>query len=74
MQRQAKDGSKRGSEVPQSSETSQAHRQTLNPIVWASSRKWIVGDRRGGDGGGPSSIILLQHTAESASPSAAAAA
>lgn len=33
-------------------ETSQAHRQTLNPIAWAGSRKRIASDRGGGGGGG----------------------
>lgn len=35
-------------------ETSQAHRQTLNPIAWAGSRKRIVRDTGGGGGEGKS--------------------
>lgn len=63
-------------------ETSQAHRQTLNPIAWAGSRKQIVKDRGGKGGGGDegktlfsspsSSSFSVQHTSESASSNAAA--
>lgn len=45
-------------------ETSQAHRQTLNPIAWAGSRKRAVQDTAGGGGGGGgegrSLFLLLQ--------------
>lgn len=90
MQRRAKGGSKVGEwsameqwRERERAETSQAHRQTLNPIAWAGSRKRIVKDRGGKGGGGDegktlfsspssSSSFSVQHTSESASSNAAA--
>lgn len=91
MQRRAKGGSKVGEwsameqwreRERERAETSQAHRQTLNPIAWAGSRKQIVKDRGGKGGGGDegktlfsspsSSSFSVQHTSESASSNAAA--
>lgn len=85
---------KRGAEcheaLTEKAETSQAHRQALNPIAWAGSRKWIVkdGGRKGGGGGEgrkkkvvffPSSSSFffpssVQQSAKTVSPNAAAVA
>lgn len=67
-------------------ETSQAHRQTLNPIAWAGSRKRIASDRGGGGGGGGKRLfsfffsslplLFLQHGSQQSmrAPNAAAVA